>query len=89
MENNKVYNVRLTKIKSNHTNLRTDEVEGQTLTLPEVGKAFILVGESLTPGGDGRYVYTTEIKSIEKLGESYRFNTLNSTYQLDVLGVAE
>jgi len=85
----KIYKVKLKKIKSNHKNLRTEEVEGQTLTLPEVGKAFVLVGEALNPEADYRSVYTTEIKHVEKMGESYRFNTQNSIYHLDVLGEVE
>ena len=79
------YQVILKKIESNHTNLRTNEIEGRTLSLPEISKNFVLVGESLTPGLDARVVTTTEIKSIEQSGKKYTFKTLNSTYELEVL----
>lgn len=83
------HKVKLTKIESNHNNLRTNEIEGVSLDLPEVGKSFYLVGESLTEGMDARVVTTTEIKSLEKTDNEYTFKTLNSTYKLEVLGTEE
>lgn len=79
------YKVKLTKIKSNHTALRTDVIEGETSTLPTVGESFCLTGEPLDPKADMRLVVTTEIKFVEQMGNEYRFNTLNSTYKLEVL----
>jgi hypothetical protein len=81
----KQYKVLLTKIKSNHSNLRTDTVEGVVLDLPEKGKSIVLVGKPLIVGMDARVVATTEIQNVEKLGEEYQFVTLNSTYKLKVL----
>lgn len=84
------YNVILTKIESNHSNLRTNDIVGQTLYLPKVGQSFHLVGESLTPGLTHRIINTTEIKEVEKTGEmTYIFKTQNSTYGLAVTGYEE
>ena len=82
----KQYKVLLTKIVSTHTNLRTDSVEGVAIELPEKGKHFSVVGQSLTPGVTHRVVTTTEIQSVEAMGDEYMFNTLNSTYKVKVLG---
>lgn len=86
----KAYNVVLKKIESNHSNVRTNETEGQTLALPEVGKNFTLVGASLTPGLTHRLITTTEIKEVQKNEDgTYIFKTLNSTYGLSVIGTEE
>ena len=85
----KVYIVKLTKIESNHDHLRTNEVEGVTNILPEVGKNFTLIGEPLTDGANVRIINTTEIKSVDKEENTIIFKTLNSTYQLDILGIKE
>ena len=79
----KTHKVKLTKIKSSYDNLRTDEIEGETLELPEKGKSFQMFGPGLVAGT--RMVITTEIQFVEKMGNVYRFNTLNSTYQVEVL----
>lgn len=80
------YKVKLTKVKSTHTNLRTDTVEGTAFALPEVGDSFAMFGEPLDPNvGNMRGVYTTEIKSCERIGNEFQFTTLNSTYRLEVL----
>lgn len=54
------------------------DFEGQALSLPEVGRGMIVLGDTDS-------VYTTEVKNVETMGNEYRFNTLNSTYQLEVL----
>ena len=85
----KVYYALLTKIDSNHSNLRTNEVEGVTGNLPEVGKSFTLAGESLTEGADVRIISTTEIKSVDIKYNTIVFKTKNSTYQLDILDIED
>lgn len=82
----KIYNVKLTKMRSTHGNLRADEVFGQTLDLPTVGKSFILIADPLDAKAEFRSVFTTEIKLVEKMGDTYEFHTLNSTYRVEVLG---
>lgn len=79
------HKVRLTKIKSTHSNLRTDIIEGETDELPEVGKHFLLLGVSLTQGMDTRMVTTTKIQTVNIVNSEYEFTTLNSTYKLEVL----
>lgn len=86
----KAFKVVLTKVESTHNNLRTNEVDGLTLALPEKGKQFQMTGESLTKGASIRCVTTTEIKELDIEGDSdYTFKTLNSTYKLKVTGVEE
>lgn len=84
-----IYKVRLTKIVSTHNNLRTNEIEGMSSSLPVVGQGFNLTGESLTKGMNARLVSTTEIKEIEQKGNEYIFKTLNSTYKLEVLDIED
>lgn len=85
-----MYKVKLTKIKSSHNNLRTDEIEGETEHLPEVGRSFILKAEPLENlEANFRSVYTTEIEHVEKHENGYRFNTKNSIYHLEVLDESE
>jgi len=79
------YKVRLTKIKSNHNNIRTSTVEGVTYKLPEVGDTFTLFAEPLDPHFDLRGVYTTEVKLVERIGNEFQFSTANSTYKLELL----
>ena len=85
------YKVILTKIESNHSRLRTSDVLGNTLELPQVGKSFYLVGESLTEGMIARVVTTSEISSVEvsEDGKEFTFKTQNSTYKVQVLGTEE
>ena len=81
------YRVLLTKVESTNKNLRTNTVEGQTIELPQEGKGFFLIGEALTSGATARFIQTSEIVSVKKIGDSvYIFKTLNSTYNLEVLG---
>lgn len=79
------YKVKLTKVKSTNTNLRTDTVEGVTNSLPEVGKVVRIFGEGLEFGT--RVVTTSTVQSVEKISNEYVFNTLNSTYKLEILEV--
>lgn len=83
---NMSYKVKLTRIKSNHENLRTNEVEGETQTFPpDLNKPFSLIGQSLS-GLGYRFVQTTPIVELteEAIGV-YRFKTLNSEYTLERL----
>jgi len=84
-----IYKVRLTKVRSNHTKLRTDTIEGETVSLPEKGKSFTLIADPLNPNADFRSVYTTPIELVEKIDGEFMFHTLNSTYKLEVLGQSE
>lgn len=82
------YMVRLTRVRSKHQNIRTDEVVGVTWVLPIVEHPFRMVGAPLNPNADARLVFTTRILSLEYEDGVYIFNTANSTYQLEVLDEA-
>lgn len=79
----------LTKIQSNHSNLRTDEIKGRFNKLPTINSYFTIYGESLTSPGNGvRIVSTSEILKIvseKELSDGYEcmtFHTQNSVYSL-------
>jgi len=75
---------KLTRIKSTHNNLRTDEVIGETDDLPIVGESFSMSGEGIEFGT--RLIFTTPVKNLEKIGEKiYIFSTKNSEYKLEFL----
>jgi len=85
-----MYKGTLTKLntKTENHNLRTDNVEGIFEDLPAIGQGFLLIGESLTPEKDSRLVTTSIIKEIMiKDKNKMKFQTLNSTYELDYLFV--
>lgn len=67
------------------TELRTGGAEGVSNGLPpEVGKTFDMIAKSPNPEADARWVSTSEIKKVEKLTETkYRFETLNSIYEVE------
>lgn len=62
---------------------RTDSVTGFFPKMPEVGKAFVLFGSSLTPGCIVRFFETSEVKTVKaKDKDTIQFKTENSTYEL-------
>jgi len=83
----KTLNVKLTKIESNHNNLRTNDMVGTTSAIPEVGHEFSIFGESLSFHGGGRVIHTTIVKESDfnEDTKTFRFKTQNSTYELEVL----
>lgn len=86
----KAFKVILTKIESNHNNLRTNEVDGLTLEIPEKDKSFHMTSTPLTEGASIRSITTTPVKEVDKITENlYTFKTLNSTYSLEIYGTEE
>jgi hypothetical protein len=80
------YKVRLTRIKSNHDNLRTSEIVGECGALPTIGLCFTIWNRiPLTEDADFRYVVTTPVRTMTRCGDQMEFTTANSKYQLDVL----
>ena len=76
--------VKLTRITSNHNNLRTDSVEGETEQLPTPGEDFVLLGVGLEFGT--RMVRTTPVGEVMNLSEKeMEFKTKNSHYRLELL----
>lgn len=73
--------IRMTRIESNHENLRTPFVEGILLTPLEVGEEILVAAEPLNKAFAVRYVTTTPIQRIE--GNVY--HTANSVYLIEVL----
>ena len=73
--------VRLTKIQSNHTNLRTDVIEGECFNPPKLGRIFSMWSEGLEDKSAVRNITTTPVVEID--GEI--FKTANSTYKIEKL----
>lgn len=80
----KVKVVKLTKIESNHNNLRTDSIRGWCAELPVIGSSFAMMGPPLATGSV-RLVRTSPVQTIEHTDNRLRFRTENSTYELEVL----
>lgn len=80
-------NVKLTKIESTHSKMRTSEMVGKTGSIPQVGFDIKVFGESLTDSLAFRAIHTTEIKEVtyDTKTKIFIFKTQNSTYQLEVL----
>lgn len=77
--------VTLWKLKSNHQNLRTNMVVGETNLLPTKGFPFVLLAEPLTEEGDTRVVTTTLVTEVTQERDDYlEFTTENSTYGLEI-----
>lgn len=81
--------VKLTKIRSTHSNLRTDEIEGYTPRMPEAGEAFVMMALPLYKSlqeGFMREIKTTMVQRVmEDEDGSLRFETRNSQYKLEKL----
>lgn len=77
---------KLTKVESTHNNLRTNEIVGRPLFIPEVGRSFIMWSEPLDKDMDIRQITTSVVKSVELIGDNlYEFKTMNSIYKLEIL----
>jgi hypothetical protein len=75
--------VLLTKVSSDHKNLRTSTVEGHCNELPEVGERFVMFGKGLVAGV--RYVETSIVQDlIQKDEKTILFSTEFSEYKLEV-----
>lgn len=84
--------VKLTKIESTHNNLRTNDMIGEMICLPEVGRGIVVLNDQpLDPTvGDHRKIETSPVTEIlEKSDNMYKFKTLNSIYRLDILDILE
>lgn len=78
---------RLTKLSTNENKLRTNEVLGEGMGEPTVGRSFTFVGEALDKSvGDTRFVTTSIVTEILKNENgAVEFKTLNSTYRVENL----
>lgn len=75
---------KLVKLASNHSNLRTNEIEGKCTHIPEVGESFVLFAPALE-GGDFRMIQTTPVTLCEYNDKKFSFQTKNSSYELLVI----
>lgn len=83
------FTYRLIQLNSTHRNLRTREVLGDVMIPPRLGGFLIFQGEGLEEPGV-RQIVTSEIQELDELtGGRVLFSTLNSTYLLEPLNVAE
>ena len=76
---------KLTRLGSTNDNLRTSDVFGSFAELPEVGKTFEMLADSLTAGCTCRYVSTSPVASVGNEDGKYLFTTQNSFYRLEVI----
>jgi hypothetical protein len=84
-----IYFGTIKKKSSTHQNLRTDEMKGQWLRMPEIGESFQIFGESLTEGMDVRMISTTPVKAVARIlydgvVTGAIFLTENSHYELEI-----
>lgn len=85
-----MYHVRLTRIRSNHQNLRSDGVVGIVPCLPSVGEPISLRAKGFDDPSAIRIVHTTPVKRLRKRRLSggriaFIIDTENSRYELAVL----
>jgi hypothetical protein len=80
-----MFKIKLTKIKSNHNNLRTDTVEGWCRLLPVLNEQFVMFSEALESKEAIRMIRTTRVLGLEFSGkDEVYFTTRNSSYHLKV-----
>jgi len=79
-----MYNIILTKLCSNHNNVRTPIVEGECTYLPIKGRIFTMVAPPLDGAKMVRFLHTTVVQDCINDGITYMFHTRNSTYRLDI-----
>jgi hypothetical protein len=78
------YQVKLTQLSSNHSRVRTEEILGGCASIPKEGGTFEMFAEPLDETKDVRWLHTSRIKSVQKEGDVYHFETENSKYMLQV-----
>lgn len=81
----KQYQVSLTKVSDNKNAMRTQSIVGIAPKLPVKNSAFVVIGDSLTPGNNARIVTTSLIKEVVQNGNEYEIMTQNSAYKVTVL----
>lgn len=74
----------LTKIKSNHNNVRTNVIEGKIYRLPKIGESLIFTANPLKEG-EIRIIITTPVESIKQTDLVYNLETDNSEYILKIV----
>jgi hypothetical protein len=86
-----LYNVKLTKIDSSHDIVRTNEIVGVAVKLPEIGATFQMLSEPLdtSMGANARYFETSPVQNIFKNDDGTQvIHTTYSIYELEVLSTS-
>jgi hypothetical protein len=78
-------NVKLTRIVSNHENLRTNSIVGKCIKTPRIHHRFLMTSEPLNKDKDIRFVLTSVVQKVHVKGNKYTFHTENSKYELEML----
>lgn len=78
-----MYRVKITKVSTNKNAMRTTDMEGKCIHLPQEGESFTVLGIGLEFGF--RNFTTSIVKSVVQNDDSYLIETLNSVYKVDVL----
>lgn len=78
------HRVTLTKLESDHNNLRTSVIEGTCQAMPRVNESFRMLAEALEISAGVRIIVTSRVKKVTKKEGSYIFETQNSRYMLAV-----
>lgn len=74
-----MYRVEAEKIKGSEAFL-FERIRGTAATLPTVGEQYVIAGDHMP------MLITTPIQHVERIGDEYRFQTLNSVYKVRILG---
>jgi hypothetical protein len=78
---------KLTKLSNNENALRSSEIEGNFLDLPENSYSFEIINDNpleTSLGQTNRRVITSIVKEVLFKDGVYYFKTLNSEYMLEV-----
>lgn len=77
----------LTQIESTHDNMRSKEVSGHCVKLPELNRPFQLMADSLDPEKDVRVITTSPVQDLRHntMVNRITFRTMNSRYSLQIL----
>lgn len=88
MANLKIFDIKLTRLSTTPTKLRTPVVIGTCDYLPKVGTSFLMFSKPIDPLADMRIVETSKITSVSMLvkDKHYMFTTeTGSEYELNVI----
>lgn len=83
--------VKLCRLASSNSNLRTQEVLGHTEKMPTKGESFTMYGKPLDPSMGFRMVTTSVVMEIMKSDDPkvITFATMNSTYTVALVDEVE
>ena len=83
----KIFYGTLTKISKNQNALRTPDMEGFFSSIPEVGNSFTIMNNEpiVKENNTNRIITTSRVISVDRsIDGVFIFDTMNSTYRLDL-----